>query len=202
MQQTWLQSCMIRVDLPHTWRGSLSASACQPFCLPGRLAVQAANPLTGSPACLPVGGPAACLSAGCAAVFQPVCCRSFSEDIVVGFTSPSGTVRLNPADTCTPGPGSKLVLLTKGSEFDNSCCTIICNPYCQPLKAWMCSRWCQGQASAKDAAAFLLVPCGGSSHHTMVLSHLLCCVLCCTRSWSTVHCKQQAGSAGFESAHV
>lgn len=173
-------------------------------------ASQAAWPPTHSPArlpaCLPVGGPAACLSAGCAAVFQPVCCRSFSEDIVVGFTSPSGTVHLNPADTCTPGPGSKLVLLTKGSEFDNSCCTIICNPYCQPLKAlmhaWMCSRWCQGQASAEGAAAFLLVPCGGSSHHTMVLSHLLGCVLCCTRSWSTVHCKQQAGSAGFDSAHV
>jgi hypothetical protein len=43
----------------------------------------------------------------------------------------------------------------------------------------VCSRWCQGQASAKDAAAFLLVLCGGSSHHTMVLSHLLCCAVCC-----------------------
>lgn len=44
-------------------------------------------------------------------------CRSFPDDIVVGYVDPKASVRLNPADTCTPGPSSRLVLLTNGSKL-------------------------------------------------------------------------------------
>jgi hypothetical protein len=44
-------------------------------------------------------------------------CRSFSDDVVLGYIDRGG-VQLNPSDRCTPGPGSKLVLLTDGSECD------------------------------------------------------------------------------------
>lgn len=43
-------------------------------------------------------------------------CRSFSDDVVLGYIDHRGGVQLNPSDSCTPGPGSKLVLLTEGSE--------------------------------------------------------------------------------------
>jgi hypothetical protein len=35
---------------------------------------------------------------------------------VLGYITQQGTVHLNPADTTRPGHGSKLVLLSNGSE--------------------------------------------------------------------------------------
>jgi hypothetical protein len=67
-------------------------------------------------------------------------CRSFSDDIVVGYIDVKGSVRLNPADTCTPGPGSRLVLLTNGSESPAPLCNLS-SAYASTLGAQQHSCW-------------------------------------------------------------
>lgn len=59
------------------------------------------------------------MQTGCntaAHIYLCASCRSFSEEVVLGYITQQGTVHLNPRDNSRPGPGSKLVLLSNGSE--------------------------------------------------------------------------------------
>lgn len=41
------------------------------------------------------------------------CCRSYVQSVVCGFIDVSGKMVLNPSDDTVPGPGSRLVMLTR-----------------------------------------------------------------------------------------